>query len=214
MPDLGSIEEWIPNSVTYRMRGSQTIGRICYRSFKAMAYDCRPLLQSFGIRKLADAGEIIGYPKLAKPDWLGLRKWKTEEERRQFLPYAEADAVITSRIVQWLSHNFDADPQKHASAGTLSGDLFQLPKRLQAQNHAVQLSPLEARVRQATFAGRSEGFRTGYMRNVVYNDVCSLYPVSMCVTHALEIAGAEPCRPEDLDVAEDTPLDTRARYSL
>ena len=211
LPDLASVEEWLGSgSVTYKTRGSQTVGRIKYRSFDAVAYDCRSLLVGFGIRKLGDAGDIIGFPKLAKPSWLGLRKWQGESERKQFIEYAAADAIITSRIVKWLHDSFNADPQRHASAGTLARDIFALPARLPRQKQTVILSPLEQKVKAATFAGRSEGFCTGYMQNVTYNDVRSLYPCSMSVTRVLEITGVEPCRPEDLAVAEDAPLDTRA----
>jgi hypothetical protein len=210
LPDLGSVEEWLGSDhVTYKTRGCQTIGTISYRSFKAVAYDCRPLLQSFGVRRLSDAGDIVGYPKLAKPEWLGLRQWKNPEEHRQFVRYAEADAVITSKIVQWLYQNFQADPQTHASAGTLAKDLFNLPKRLPCRKKTVQLSPLETRVRQSCFAGRSEGFRTGYMKNVVYNDVQSLYPISVCATHALEINRVEKCDPFDLIINPDVLDDLR-----
>ncbi len=207
LPDLGSVEEWLGEGhVKIWTRGSQTVGRICYRSFKATVYDCRPLLQSFGVRRLADAGEIIGYPKLPKPDWLGLRKYETQEERQAFIKYAEADAVITSRIVQWLYHSFQADPQTHASAGTLARDIFNLPARLPRRKKTVQLSPLETLVRRSCFAGRSEGFRTGYMRNVFYNDVSSLYPLSICASHVLEIIGAEPCNPSNLNA--ENPLES------
>lgn len=199
LPDLGSIEEWLGSgSVHYRVRGSQTIGTVQYRSFKVVCYDARPLLQSFGIRRLEDAGANIGYPKLPKPLWLGLRNWESKEEHEQFLEYARADAIITSRICKWLYDNFNADPQVHASSGTLARDIFQMPKRLKRKKHTVQLSPLEQKVKHACYAGRSEGFRTGYMRNVTYNDVRSLYPCSLSITHALEICGVQTCKPSDL----------------
>jgi hypothetical protein len=201
LPDLGSVEEWLGKScVSYRKRGSQTIGRIKYRSFNAVVYDTRPLLQGFGIRKLADAGDLIGYPKLAKPEFLGVRKWQSEAEYRNFVEYANSDAVITSRIVKWLFDNFQADPKLHASAGTLARDTFQLPKRLPQQKKTVILSPLEAIVKANCYAGRSEGFRVGYMPNVTYNDVASLYPCSLSVTHALEIKGVRPCNPSELSM--------------
>jgi hypothetical protein len=201
LPDLGSVEEWLPSGcVSYKMRGCQTIGKIRYRSFNATVYDSRPLLQSFGIRRLADAGDLIGYPKLDKPDFLGKRKWETEQEHETFIEYANADAVITSRVIKWLNDKFNADPQLHASAGTLARDAFDLPKRLPQQKKTVILSPLETIVKQNSFAGRSEGFRTGYMPNSVYNDVRSLYPCSLSVTHALEITSVRPCNPSELDL--------------
>jgi hypothetical protein len=201
LPDLGSMEEWLgKNCVSYRKRGSQTVGRIKYRSFDAAVYDTHPLLQGFGIRKLADAGDLINYPKLDKPEFLGKRRWENEAEYKQFVDYANSDAIITSRIVQWLYNNFNADPQRHASAGTLARDAFDLPKRLSQQKKTVILSPLEAIVKANCYAGRSEGFRVGYMPNSIYNDVASLYPCSLSVTHALEIVGVRPCNPSELSL--------------
>lgn len=200
LPDLGSIEEWLGSEhVSYRKRGSQLIGQIKYGSTKITVYDARPLLQNLGLRNLADCGNLIGYPKLVKPEWLGIRKWQTETECTEFLEYAKADAVITSRIVQWIYEKFKADPELHASAGTLARDTFQMPKRLKRdKKKSPNLSPLELKVKQNCFAGRSEGFVTGFIPNTVYNDVVSLYPCSLVATRGLEITGAEHCEFEDL----------------
>jgi hypothetical protein len=198
----------VPNP---KKRGSQTVGTVHYRSFNAKVYDTQSLLKSFGINRLSDAGTVVKVPKLDKPPWLGLRKWKNDDEHREFIAYAAQDAIITSKIVRWLHDNFNADPAVHASAGTLAKDVFALPRRLPRVHGFVHPSWLETRVRNATFAGRSECFRNGYISNTVYNDVASLYPVCASVCRALEITGATPCPPEDLDFAPDAPLDTR-RY--
>jgi len=199
--DLASISEWLGQTrVIAHKRGSQTVGSIHFRGFKATVYDAQPLLKSFGVNRLEDAGEIIGYPKLPKPDYIGKRKYQSAHERRQFIAYAEADAVITSRIVKWLFNNFNADPQRHASAGTLARDIFDLPERLERYGRNVYVPPLENRVHSAIYAGRNEGFKTGNMQNAVYNDVSSLYPVSMCATHCLEITGAKACSPSELTI--------------
>jgi len=54
------------------MRGCQTYGKIKYGGFEAKMWDTRPLLVNFGIRKLAQAGAIVGFPKLEKPAFLGI----------------------------------------------------------------------------------------------------------------------------------------------
>jgi hypothetical protein len=208
LPDLGSIREWLgENRVPIGTRGVQTRGRIRYGGFDAAVYDARPLLNSFGLRKLSECGELIGYPKLAKPEWLGLRAWQNDAEHQEFLEYARADAVITSRIVQWLRSNFNADPELHTSAGTLARDQFQLPKRLTRVKNTVILPPLERKVKNGCFAGRSEGFVVGYSPSIVYNDVKSLYPCSLVATRALEIVDVEPCDPSDLALGSDIALD-------
>ena len=200
-PDLGSVGEWIgAEHVSYRSRGSQLVGTIRYGGTNITVYDARPLLQNFGLRRLEDCGKIVGYPKLHKPDWLGLRCWESEKEHQDFIEYAKADAVISSLIVSWLKDHFGADPSVHASAGTLAGKLFSLPRRLSRLKKTVRLSPLERVVKDGCFAGRSEGFVTGYTPNAVYNDVKSLYPVCLVATGALGVMGAEPCDPRDLSV--------------
>lgn len=129
LPDLGSLEEWLgEDAVKVYRRGSQHVGSVKYGSFKARVFDVQPLLQSFGIRKLEECGEIVGISKMQKPDWLGLRSPQNEVEREYFFEYAKVDCVITSRIARWLWENFQADAQFHASAGTLARDVFQLPK--------------------------------------------------------------------------------------
>jgi hypothetical protein len=203
-PDLGSIGEWIGDEhVSYKARGSQLTGHIKYGGADITVYDARPLLQNFGFRRLEDCGKVVGYPKLAKPDWLGLRGWESEAEHQAFIEYAKADAVISSLIVSWLKSHFGADPALHASAGTLAGHEFSLPRRLTRSKNTVKLSPLERAVRGVCFAGRSEGFVTGFTPGVVYNDASSLYPVCLVATRALGITGAEPCDPGDLVVDSD-----------
>ena len=175
------------------MRGSQTVGKIHYGSFKAKMWDTRPLLVNFGIRRLAQAGDVVGYPKLEKPEFLGIRAPESDPEKSAFVEYANADAVITSRITKWLSENFGADPKKHTSAGTLAKDAFKLPKRLERFGLEIFVPPLERIARNACYAGRSEGFWTGYIPNALYNDVKSLYPTDLALTHALDITGMRPC---------------------
>jgi len=200
LPDLGSVEEWLGGGVSYRTRGSQLIGRIRYGGADITVYDSRPLLQNFGLRRLEDCGRLVGYPKLSKPAWLGLRGWESEKEHNDFIEYARGDAIISSLIVSWLKEHFGADPAVHASAGTLAGKQFSLPRRLKRLKKTVRLSPLERAVKGICFAGRSEGFVTGFTPNTVYNDVKSLYPVSLVATRSLGLIGAEHCDPQDLSI--------------
>jgi hypothetical protein len=117
LPDLASCAAWLPKgAVKISMRGCQTFGKIKYGGFEAKMWDVRPLLVNFGIRRLAQAGDVVGFPKLEKPAFLGIRAAQTDEEKRAFIEYANADAVITSRIVKWLWENFKADPKLHTSA--------------------------------------------------------------------------------------------------
>jgi len=202
LPDMGSLEEWgIP--VKIYTRGTQHIGQIKYAGAKIQVYDARPLFSTFGLRKLEDVGKAVGLAKLPKPEWLGLRRWQGEAEHEEFKRYAAQDAIITSLGVKWLWIKCRADPMLHASAGTLARDEFKLPNRLKRVKKRIMLPPLEQMVKNSTFAGRSEGFITGFSQNVTYNDVKSLYPCSMVASRTLQIIGAESCDAKDLEVSRD-----------
>lgn len=212
LPDAASVGEWLGDCdcvkhIRFKYRGSQLTAKLAYRGFNAQLYDSRPLLQSFAVRRLEDAGRIVEFPKLPKPSWLGLRHWRNTAEHDAFHAYALADAVITARVVKWMRDNFHADPATHASSGTLARDVFNLPKRLGRLKKTVVLPPLERAVRSVCFAGRNDGFVTGFTPNVAYNDAKNLYGVDICVTRALEIVDAEPCGIKDLSVDPNTALD-------
>ena len=71
LPDLASVSVWLPpKAVKIYMRGCQTCGKIKYGRFEARMWDTRPLLVNFGIRRLEQAGDIVGFPKLAHPKFL------------------------------------------------------------------------------------------------------------------------------------------------
>lgn len=204
LPDLGSLAEWLGDkAVLFKRRGIQHSGWIKYAGAKMHVVDAQPILAGFGLRRLADCGNMIGYPKLPKPEWLGLRKWQTKKESEEFIEYAKADAIITSRIVEWLISNYGADPARFISSGTLAGQYFNFPRRLKMVKNKVLISPFESMVKSFTFAGRSEGFITGFSKNVIYNDVASLYPCSIVATRALQIKSAKPCDFKELAVTDD-----------
>lgn len=77
-----------------------------------------------GLDKAAkDLGLEIG--KLPKPEWLGDRKWKTEEERIQFEAYAKQDVVVLYQIVNVikdLHRKYDCD--KAVSLPDLASKIF------------------------------------------------------------------------------------------
>jgi hypothetical protein len=204
LPDLGSVSEWLtPSAVSIKKRGTQTTGWMKYGKAKIHVVDAQPMLSSFGLRRLADCGSMIGYPKLAKPEWLGQRAWQGEAEHASFLEYAKADAIITSRIVRWLIEKYGADPALYVSAGTIAAHEFEFPRRLKQIKGRVLMSPFESLVKLFTFAGRSEGFITGYTQNAIYNDVASLYPISIVATRALQIKSAVPCDFQDLALSDN-----------
>jgi hypothetical protein len=194
LPDLGSLATWLGDgNVRVSKRGVRVSGIVKYGhgDVKFNVYDAQPLLHSFGFRNLAACGQYLGVPKLLKPEWLGLRDPKDAAEHAYFMEYAARDAYVTSRIVRWMIEKFNADPARLVSSGTLAKEFFNFPCRLGRNAFGVPTpSPIEQAIQRSTFAGRSEGFVTGYVPNVFYNDVSSLYPVSMVASRCFDIASA------------------------
>jgi len=202
--DLGAIKEWLPpRSIEVVKYRGKLIGKIKYGSTRIKAYDTMPLLVNFGLRRLEQVGNIVGVSKLSKPDFLGIRKWKNNEEYESFKEYAIVDAVITSKATKWLIEENHCDPRLHASAGSLASEYFQFPKRNKREKARILMPPIERMVAQSTFAGRSEMFTVGYSKHATYNDVKSLYPCSIFTTKALTINGIEPCEIDEISLDSD-----------
>lgn len=219
--DIGSLGEWLgDNILVVRQRegnsrlwkafgdgvklnksGLQHKATVRYSGAEFRIVDARPLLASFGMHRLLDVGLWVGSPKLRKPEWLGERKWETEKEYQEFKEYAKLDAFITSRGVKKMVELYNADPAVLVSAGSYAKHFFKFPKRfLRNERGYYEPDPVEETIRQWTFAGRNEGFVAGFVKDVHYNDVSSLYPVAMLAVRALMIKGWERCKFEDLNL--------------
>jgi hypothetical protein len=168
--------------------------------FNCVIYDIQGLCSNLGFRNLKSIGKYLQFPKDEPPSWLGYRKWETEDEKEIFVKYSLRDAQITSQAARMLKERWKIDPEIHVSVGTVAKEVFQFPHRLEKRNGLVYIPPLEDNVRKWTFGGRSECFKTGYIEDVYYNDVKSLYPASMLATRCLQITGAEECQLSDLDI--------------
>jgi len=171
--------------------------------FHCVIYDIQQLCHNLGFRTLKHLGKYLGFPKDDRPIWLGIRRWKTLEEKEVFVKYALRDAEITSKAARMLKERWNIDPERHASVGTVAKEVFCFPPRLQVDSsrggRVIRIPPLEDKVRKSTFGGRSECFKTGFIKDVFYNDVKSLYPSSMLATRCLQITNAQKCNLSDLD---------------
>ena len=59
--DLGAIKEWLPRgAVAVKNYRGKLVGDIKYGSARVKAFDTQPLLNNFGLRRLADVGEFEG----------------------------------------------------------------------------------------------------------------------------------------------------------
>lgn len=202
--DLGAIKEWLPpHSVEVVEYRGKLIGKINYGSTHIKAYDTQPLLLNFGLRRLEDMGDVVGVAKLSKPSFLGIRKWQTQQEHEAFIRYAIADAIITSKATKWLIEENSCDPRVHASAGSLASEYFNFPQRHTRNHGRIEMPPIERAIAQNTSAGRNEFFITGYTPRAIYNDVKSLYPVSIVTTKSLMINGVTPCNPKEISISAD-----------
>ena len=193
-------------------------------NFHCFIHDLQQICQNLGFRTLKSLGKYLGFPKDDRPEWLGIRKWQTPEEKELFVKYAIRDAEITSKAAHMLNEQWNIDPERHASVGTVAKEEFCFPERLKISKEElannknsnnlqgfpygfgglrfenIVIPPLENKIRQSTFGGRSECFKTGFIPDVYYNDVKSLYPSSMLATRCLQITGAERCNPSELDL--------------
>lgn len=204
--DIGSLKSWLP---TFNRRGKETVqtkkigarhsANVRYAGAKFRIIDAHTLLKSFGFNRLYACGDWLGIPKLVKPDFLGICDPATEQERIDFIRYAARDAVVTSRIVEWVINNYDADPAKLVSSGTKAKEFFHFPRRLSKVGTRYKPTAVEQFVKSSTFAGRNEVFQNGLTRNAFYNDIASLYPCSMALIRAFQIKSFQQCKLSDLD---------------
>jgi len=205
--DIGSLKSWLPplnrsgrETVQTHKVGARHSANVRYSGAKFRIVDAHTLLKSFGFNRLYACGDWLGIPKLVKPDFLGIRDPETTQERIDFIRYAARDAVVTSRIVEWIINKYDADPAKLVSSGTLAKQYFHFPRRLSKVGTRYKPTAVEQFVKSWTFAGRNEVFQNGLTRNCFYNDIASLYPCSMALIRAFMIKSYQKCKFSDLDV--------------
>lgn len=228
-PEVGSLRAMLGESYSTHQEANK-IGtvkfhklhnkKICHiklencSGFNCKIYDIQPLCHNLGFRNLKSLGKYLGFPKDEPHSWIGIRKWTTPEEKDIFVKYSLRDAEITSMAARMLKEKSNIDPERHASVGTVAGEVFNFPARLEKRkgssnsnnnNNQFIIPPLEDRVRRSTFGGRSECFKTGYMEGIYYNDVKSLYPSSMLATRCLQITGAKECELSELDITGRQP---------
>ncbi len=127
------------------------------------------------------------------------RRPPTEEEMDEFHRYGIRDAYISAKGAQWVHENVldtwlsgRVGIEKLYSWGTVAKYFFELPKlnefRRFKGSRVVEFPNLwHEQIFMNTFAGRNEAFSTGRLGQLYYNDVSSLYPVSMIQTQCMLI---------------------------
>ena len=144
----------------------------------------------------------------------GKRPPRTRAEIERFERYGIRDAYICAKAAQWVHENIinkwfngQLDIRKIYSFGTVARHYFTLPKINKIKRYGkkvvVEFPNLwHRRIYESTYAGRSEAFYTGNVGRAFYNDVSSLYPVSIIKTQCLLIKNVT----ESLTARKDTLL--------
>jgi hypothetical protein len=176
-------------------------------------YDVRPLffqlrygnyyltsLEKLGDYLSASYGEDIH--KLPHP--LGAdfgKRHPTQTERPEFERYGIRDAYICARAAQWIQENVlekwlenKASIEEIYSWGTIAKRYFDLPKIgqvLATRRNGSYIVGFKNKwheeILHSCYAGRNEAFWTGNVGQVHYNDVVSLYPLSLIQSQAMLI---------------------------
>lgn len=175
---------------------------------KALVLDIQPFFKELGFGSLEKAGRFLSeltnenLLKHEKPEYLGKRP-PTETERSYFAEYALQDAKVTARAAEWFNENMigrfmgvkmaSRKLKPFHSFGTIAKNYFKLPQVNVRMGRKTLVRVGDQMIHdEATFAGRSEAFVTGYIGPAVYNDVSKLYPVASVATDALRIKGVKP----------------------
>jgi len=127
----------------------------------------------------------------------------TIEERPLFERYGIRDAYITAKGAEWINENVmerwlqnKVPITKIYSWGTIARHYFNLPKIAEIEHFGKKTvltfpNHWHERIFENTFAGRSEAFRTGNVQQIFYNDVSSLYPISIIQTQCMLICDVQ-----------------------
>lgn len=126
-----------------------------------------------------------------------------EGEFQYFEKYGIRDAFIAAKAAEWLHTNIiekwlhgKIDITRLYSWGTVARHYFNLPtineSNWYARERTVTFPNIwHKKIFEQTYAGRNEAFKTGNVGEQYYNDVGSLYPISMIETQWLLIKDVE-----------------------
>ena len=136
-------------------------------------YDLLNIFTNWNLKKL---GEFLNFPKLQKPEFLGLRKPKSIKEWQQFRKYAMTDAKICYQAGKWLLENFNTIRLTAPSLSfyVYNRDYKRYPIYPTWSDNIIQ------KIRLAYKGGRCEAWIRGSPDKKIYvYDVVSLYPYVM-----------------------------------
>jgi hypothetical protein len=214
LADLGCLKHWgrklKPRKLGNQVLGSERLGRT-----RLLFRDLKPLAGAMKLNSLELVGRAVGFHKRPSERCKleGCPKYPCPKDETRWTcdRYAIDDSIITFTLSEYIRKKLGVDPARVGTVGRLALHFFPLPKRLswnpeaeKSDRRLVECPEIEWYIRtDATYAGRSEAFHTGYIPHLFYNDVKSLYPVSIVLSKCLFIKAVEACEFSELDISRD-----------
>ena len=188
---------------------------------RCLVYDIQPYFKELryknrGLGSLEAIGEFLSdfygedLRKLEHPfgNEFGLRAPQSRSEWQTMKTYGIRDAQICARAAQWFQTEIldkyvpGVNIRRLYSFGTLAKHYFDFPKLNPKMGRRVFIKRSHQHIHENTFAGRNEALWTGYLPDIFYNDISSLYPVVTSWLNALCIADVAPLSQSELEQIE------------
>jgi len=134
----------------------------------------------FSVEKM---GKILGNEKLEKPEYMGKRKCKTQDELNYFIEYNKQDCKITCDFMYFLQNGVNklGGALKNTIAST-SLDTYRRGYQINTwrkEQDVLNDKNIKKFIRSAYYGGRTEVYSRGKYKNLNYYDINSLYPSQM-----------------------------------
>lgn len=184
---------------------------------RCLVYDIQPFFKELryknqGLGSLEAIGEFLSdfygedLHKLEHPfgDEFGLRAPRTRSEWQAMKTYGIRDAQICARAAEWFQAEIldkyvpNVKIRRLYSFGTVAKHYFDFPKLNPKMGRRVFIKRSYQHIHENTFAGRNEALWTGYLPEIYYNDISSLYPVVTSWLNALCIFDVETLTSKEL----------------
>jgi hypothetical protein len=208
-------KRWKIRPVGNQLRATFRLARVRGHDVLVRFVDLRQIGSAMGMGHLAQAGAYIGVPKLPHESKCaelvsqgrcpnGKFPCQNDEIRWHCPHYAMNDAEITFKFGEHFRTKFGIDPAISGTGGQIAQHYFPLPRRNEydRKGKVILIPKIEELIALASFAGRSEVFRNGYVPETWINDVTSLYPFSVLQAKSFQVAEVEKCDEDDIEFTD------------
>ena len=136
----------------------------------------------WGVEKL---GEIIGIPKMEKPEFLGKRIPKDRWEYINMMMYNQRDCKISCDFMYFLQDGFnELGGNAKLTIASTSLNTWRMGYQeipLLKESYVLNDDKIKDFIFSGYYGGRTEVFKRGTFEDVFYYDINSLYPSVMCM---------------------------------